>query len=112
MSGAAEWRPIPVPELQGRYEVSADGQVRRIAAGRGAQPGRIVRRRRCRGSGRLFVELSAGGARRLFQVARLLCWAWHGAPPAGAIALVTDGKPWFLHPAKVRWGSRAELAGR
>jgi hypothetical protein len=40
MSSNIEWRPIP--EYEGVYEISEFGDVRRVAPGKGTQPGHIL----------------------------------------------------------------------
>ena len=70
-----EWRPIPEwPE----YEVSNDGQVRRVAPGQGAIVGRILKP-----SGRRYVtiNLSREGGFKAFNVHRLVLLAFIGPPP-------------------------------
>lgn len=73
-----EWRAIPSAP---NYEASADGRVRRSVGGQGARAGVILSPRLSR-NGYLTLKLRHTGTKRAAYVHRLVCEAFHGAPPS------------------------------
>lgn len=74
----AEWREI----LNGAYEVSDEGQVRRLLACKGAVAGKILRPQRHSG-GYLMVSLCVDGSPRGVCIHRLVALAFIGRCPDG-----------------------------
>lgn len=73
-----EWRPIPGYEPY--YEVSDEGQVRRIGKSRGSQVGRILNQTDHK-QGYKAISLNAAGVPRTFLVHRLVAMAFLGPIP-------------------------------
>ena len=72
-----EWRPVPEwPE----YEVSSEGQVRRVAPGPGTRAGRLMKPQ-LDTNGRPAVVLKVGARRSQMRVSRLVLLAFIGPPP-------------------------------
>lgn len=87
--GGMELRPVVGHE--GSYEVSSDGRVfsvtrfvRHTSGASKRWPGREMRLK-VESNGYLRVALSANGKPRLESVHRLVCAAFHGAPPSGSM---------------------------
>lgn len=83
---AEEWRPVPGHE--GRYEVSSEGRVRSVSrlvnsknGSKAKKRGRILRPCKSARTGYLAVTLSTENRRTTHNVHRLVCEAFHGAPP-------------------------------
>jgi hypothetical protein len=71
---------LPVRGYEGLYAVSARGDVKRVAGGRGATAGRLLRRYLAR-DGYRFVMLSKGDRKRTFGVHVLVAEAFIGPRP-------------------------------
>lgn len=78
-----------LPLLDGAYEVSELGDVRRVAGGRGAAPGRILHQ--FNKDGYRVVSLSVSGLPRRYYVHRLVAAAFIGPCPDGYIVNHVDG---------------------
>jgi len=105
------WRDIP--GLIGFYQASDKGRIRslprqvptkggatRIAGGKVLSPCNLGRYQ--------GVLLSVEGKRRTGLVHRLVCSAFHGAPPAGAQAAHGDGDSANNTPSNLRWATAKE----
>lgn len=77
---AEQWKPIP--GFEGLYEASDQGQIKRIAGGRGAKPGRILKQKNHPG-GYKTVTLSKESKYHQWLVHRLVCAAFLGPAPQG-----------------------------
>lgn len=91
MRGLAEvW--APVPGYEGRYDVSADGQVMRVRYTNGATPGQVLKPSVGR-TGYHQVRLYAGtrGSGRWHKVHRLVAAAFLGPCPSGHQVNHKDG---------------------
>ncbi len=101
----AEWRAIAeYPD----YEVSDEGQVRRVSGGRGAKPGRILRPATTP-RGYLIVSLYRDGRSRMRKVHRLLCTAFHGDPPTPKHHAAHDDGDFLNNtPGNVLWKTALE----
>jgi hypothetical protein len=99
------WKPVP--EFVGVYEISDTGLVRRIAGGRGAVAGRILRPIVMR-SGHLRVRLHDLEHVDLALIHRLVARAFHGEPQPGHEARHYDGNPRNNRVENIRWGTRAQ----
>ena len=77
-----EWRPVV--GYEDLYAVSDAGRVVRLAGGRGARSGRVLRRHeRSPGDGYRFVQLSRHDHKRTFGVHVLVAEAFLGRRPRG-----------------------------
>lgn len=101
-----EWRPIPGwPE----YEVSAQGDVRRVQGGRGAQSGRILRPWINAATGYRQVSLWRHNQHHRMTVHRLVALGFHGEPTiAGAVVAHNDGNRLNNCWNNLRWATQAE----
>lgn len=118
MSKPEEWRPVL--GYEGFYEVSSHGRVRSLSRTRQA------RRRNgteftMRMAGRELVlclnkdgylqgNFCVDGARKNFEVHRLVCEAFHGPAPEGHEAAHNDGVRTNCHKSNLRWATPAENA--
>jgi hypothetical protein len=99
-----EWRVCPGND---NYEISNFGVVRRAVAG--LQPwslaGRVLVATPNR-DGHHMVTLFNAGARARKSVHRLVCQAWHGAPPANdSLACHKDDDKDNNHESNLYWGT-------
>lgn len=102
-----EWWPTP---LAPGYEASSEGRIRRARPAQGATVGRHLTQFPREG-GRLFVNCRIAGKVSGRAVSRLVCAAFHGAPPfPKAEAAHWDGD--FLNnvPGNLRWATNLENA--
>ena len=101
-----EWRTVPGwPE----YEVSGDGRVRRVAGGRGARSGRVLKPSRNRRTGYLSVMLSREGRRRRVDVHRLVASAFLGPRPSERhLVAHGDGSRTNNHWLNLRWATQRD----
>ena len=83
-----QWRPIP--GFDGLYEASDQGRIKRVAGGRGAKPGRILRPKNHTG-GYKTVTLSKNSEYYQWLVHRLVCAAFLGPAPQGVTVNHKDG---------------------
>lgn len=95
---AAAWQPIP--GFEGRYEVSAAGQVRGI-------DGRLRAQHQDR-RGYWRVHLSRAGRQRTYWVHRLVAAAFLGPCPAGLVVCHGPGGPSDNRLANLRYASQSE----
>lgn len=98
-----EWRIIPSFPL---YAASSEGEIRRV---RQSTLKPILRPSVDR-KGYAYVGLYDGkGAQRMRPVSRLVCEAFHGAPPSEKLdAAHNDGNPSNNRPSNLRWATRLE----
>ena len=75
-----DWRPVV--GYEGSYEVSINGQVRRVGGGRGAHVGRLLKHA-AHASGYHIVSLWAGNKGKSFLVHRLVFHAFVGVIERG-----------------------------
>lgn len=97
-----------MPVLEGCYEASSLGMIRRATASAGARVGRIIKPIP-HSNGYLRVMVSIGGRRKTWQLHRLVAIAFHGHPPSD--------KPFVNHingikldnrPQNLEWASYRE----
>jgi hypothetical protein len=107
------WKPVP--GYEGRYEVSAGGNVRsiarqcRTAAGHRLVPAKVLSPA-AGASGYLIVSLAADGHKRAVAVHDLVLSAFRGLRPPGAQARHLDGDKTNNSVSNLAWGTAAENA--
>lgn len=98
---------LPVVGWESNYSVSSHGRVKRTAAGKGAQAGRILR-----GSpntfGHVQVQLYLEGVSTVLQIHRLVLQAFLGPCPEGMEGCHNDGDPSNNRLDNLRWDTRSE----
>jgi hypothetical protein len=100
-----QWRPCPNFD---DYEVSENGDVRRVTTAQGSVLGRVLKTN-TDSKGRLNLILRREGASVHVRPSRLVCEAWWGAPPfKGAETCHGDGNPSNNHFSNLRWGTRKD----
>lgn len=105
-------RWLPVVGYEGSYEVSSEGRVRsldRLVTDR-IRTRRLSGRLRCLKMGRHYWELtlSRGGVQRTHHVHQLVCEAFHGRRPKGAVVRHLNGQHTDNRPENLRWGTPKE----
>lgn len=101
-----EWRAAPL--FEGTYEVSSDGQVRRISGGRGARSGTVLRPKRSP-NGYLHISLRRPGFRLDTTLHRLVCHAFHGPRPAANYTVAHwNGVRTDCRASNLRWATQVE----
>lgn len=100
-----EWRAVPGWETL--YEVSSDGQVRRVAGGQGARAGWVLRPK-ISPDGYLRVILCRDGHGWTATIHSLVCWAFHGPRPAGQNVAHGNGDKSDNRAANLRWATHAQ----
>ena len=99
---AEEWRPVK----GWPYEVSSLGRIRRTGKARGAVAGKILAPPQMP-HGYLKVTMTCGPRKRFDYIHRLVCAAFHGAPPSIAHrALHRDGTRTNNCVNNIRWGTQ------
>ncbi|WP_082634955.1 MULTISPECIES: NUMOD4 motif-containing HNH endonuclease [unclassified Mycobacteroides] len=105
------WRPVP--EWEGLYEVSSTGRVRsinRVSISRLGRKtslrGRVLKQRF--GKHYYKVELSRSGVHSTAHVHQLVCKAFHGPRPPGAVVRHLDGNGRNNHKDNLAWGTWQE----
>lgn len=100
-----EWRSIPgFPD----YEVSSEGRIKRIVEGSKGHLPKVLRPY-VNNQGYRCITISASGKCHRKQISRLVCEAWHGAPPSpDHHAAHGDGDPSNNRPGNLRWATRVE----
>ncbi len=99
------WRSIPSYPA---YEVSDCGRVRRVSPYNSTRSGRLIRLRHVK-SGHVHARLSQNGKVTDTGVHRLICEAFHGAPPTPKhMAAHWNGIPSENRPDNIRWATRQE----
>jgi len=90
----SQWSEIwaPVPGYEGRYDVSADGQIMRVKHVHGATPGRLIGQHvDARGYYRVTLLGGHRGTARSFFIHRLVAAAFLGPRPEGLQVNHKDG---------------------
>lgn len=103
------WRPVR--GFEGVYEVSFDGKVRRIAPGRGAKVGRILKpttNRKVEGYLFLFLYRECKSTRH--YVHRIVAEAFHGPAPEGQEVNHIDGDKLNCCASNLEWVTKQENA--
>ncbi len=103
------WRTIPGFEA---YEVSCIGQVRRVAGGKGASPGKVLKLKRKKRHAHLYADLHCGGGIAIrIGVHRLVALAFLGPPPSAKHhAAHWNGIADDNRPENLRWATPLENA--
>lgn len=93
------WRPIP--GFEGTYEVSNEGQVRRLRPSRGTRPGRILRWQ----SNGVYPKVCLSLGSKVVQkyVHHLVLESFVGPCPPGHTASHVDDNPWNNELVNLRW---------
>lgn len=102
-----EWRRV---EINRNYAVSDRGRVMRVVGGARCRAGRVLRPNTKRGYH--AVVLSLDGVLKDASVHRLVCWAFHGAPPSEAHQAAHENHiPNDNRPSNLRWALPKENIG-
>ena len=102
---SVEWRPIA--EFP-RYEVSSDGQVRRVLPTKGSRVG-LVLRPFVTNVGYPCVALRDGKRAHKRTIHKLVCTAFHGPPPSDQHEVAhNDGDRSNPRANNLRWATRQE----
>jgi len=101
-----EWRPIP--EFPDHYEITTDGQVKRIKDGPGVTVGLILKTQ-IQSNGYESVNLTVAGKTYKRWVHRMICQAFLG-PAVGREACHNNGVSLDNRLENLRWGTRRENA--
>jgi hypothetical protein len=99
-----EWRPIS--GFEGLYEVSSLGRIASLP--KPTWPGRRILRPGTERGGYLYVTLRASGDQYHRKVHHLVCAAFNGPRPPGAVMRHLDGNPTNNVPSNLVWGSSSE----
>ncbi len=103
-----QWRDVV--GYEGFYQISSVGRIKRIAGGKGARVGRILRLS-IRTNGYISISLTKHNERRTVWVHRLVCIAFLGLPPARHEVNHKNGVPsdnrienleWVTHDANMK----------
>lgn len=100
-----KWRSVP--GYEGYYEVSDQGDVRRIARSKGATVGRILAHR-VGTDGYPYVHLAKDAVHRNRAVHILVLEAFAGPRPPGMEACHNDGDKRNAALSNLRWGTPSE----
>jgi hypothetical protein len=101
-----EWRAIPYWPA---YEVSSDGQVRRVRQWKGALTGRLLRPLLNKKTGYLSVNLCQRPRSKRIDVHRLVAFAFLGDPPSPRhLVAHNDGSRTNNHAGNLRWATQSE----
>jgi hypothetical protein len=100
-----EWRPCPGwPD----YEVSEQGDLRRIRYRKGYPAGRLVKQQ-AHQRGYMMYQLRRGAKRVTLFAHRAVCEAWHGPCPVDKEQVAHfDGRRDSNHYSNLRWATRLE----
>jgi len=93
------WKPVV--GFEGIYEVSDHGRVRTIKTGKLKKPTLSKK------EGRLFLLLWKDNKYKMMKVHRIVCFAFHGAPPPKYECCHNDGNPLNNHISNLRWDTAA-----
>lgn len=100
------WRPVP--GYEGYYEVSSEGNVRRVKPATGTSEGRTLKPSNYL-DGRLYVGLCKESKSKKFLISVLVCTAFHGERPSPAHqAAHWDGNLKNNSAANLRWATQKE----
>ncbi len=94
--------------LSPSYGVTANGDVVRIAAGGGAQVGRVLRPALRGKSGYLCVNLWENGKGKTWFVHEIVALTFHGPRPARHEVAHNDGNKLHNHYTNLRWATRSD----
>lgn len=102
------WKPAPnAPD----YEVSSLGRVRRVTNRTSGKAGAVLRLQSLPAGYRFVVLTTASGKRQNLYVSRLICEAFHGAPPSPHHhAAHGDGDRSNNAAGNLRWATPVENA--
>lgn len=98
-SSRVEWRPVV--GYEGVYEVSNDGQVKRVAGGQGARPG--IRKQGRHPNGYMQIALSMNNRTATKKVHRLVAEAFIGPCPEGMELCHNNDDPGDNRVENLRW---------
>lgn len=98
-----EWRKI----ADGVYEVSDDGCVRRVVAGKGARAGWPIKQSIAT-TGYPVVSICIGGKRKVIHIHALVAEAFIGPRPHGLMVNHKDGDKANNHLGNLEYVTRAE----
>ena len=109
MDSVKQWRSIPIWP---GYEVSNHGEIRRtFVTGRGHRP-RILKGWVLQNGGYIMIGVKRPGCpKEDVGLHRLVCWAFHGAPPSSDHEVAHwNGVATDNRPENLRWVTRKENA--
>lgn len=99
---------LPVPDYEGIYEVSDEGDVRRVGRAQRTRPGRELSAR-LNTHGRYQVSLSKDNKQVTHTVHRLVCRAFHGEPESDHLfACHSNGDKTDNRASNLHWGTNAD----
>jgi hypothetical protein len=100
------WRPVP--DVDGKYEVSIDGQIRRTQTTLSDEPFPPMSPQRSSGGRGLFVGLRHRGRTQQFSIARLVGRVFLGFPVKTGIVYWKDGNDTNNAISNLAWVARHE----
>jgi alpha/beta superfamily hydrolase len=104
-----DWRAIPG---WSKYQVSSNGQVRRVGQSKGAVTGRVLRQLLNKKTGYLSVCLCERPRTKRMDIHRIVALAFHGpAPSSGHVVAHNDGNRTNNTAENLRWATQAENLG-
>jgi hypothetical protein len=104
--GGNQWQPIP--DVDGKYEVSSDGQIRRSQTTLSDEPFPAMTPQRNSGGRGSFVGLRYGGRTQQFSIARLVGRLFLGFPEKTGIVYWKDGNDTNNAISNLAWAARHE----
>lgn len=100
------WKPVV--GFEGFYEVSDDGFIRRVAAGKGAVSGRLISTKRLSCKGYPVAELCVNDRKRRMFLHRIVANAFHGRQPSlSHVVNHLDGVKKNCAAANLEWTTHA-----
>lgn len=106
LQGMDGWHPVP--DVDGKYEVSANGQIRRTQTTLSDEPFTPMSPQRNSGGRGLFVGLRHGGRNQQFSIARLVGRVFLGFPAKTGIIYWKDGNDTNNAISNLAWAARHE----
>lgn len=106
LSVARSW--LPVVGWEGVYEVSEDGQIKRVKGGPGRVIGRVLAQKLDKDGYRALALIDEGVVKHV-RVHRIVCEAFNGPAPEGKpLVLHNDGDNKNNHFTNLRWGDASD----
>jgi NUMOD4 motif. len=96
---------LPVLGFEGRYEVSDKGEVASLPTPTWNRRSIIAQVRNVARGGYWYVTLHRDGKQFSRKVHQIVCEAFHGSRPDGAVTRHLDGNPTNNVPSNLAWGT-------